>query len=222
MKNTLLITASIAALVAGIGLASAQGQNERRDAPAAAASEQKAPEGQTGRQKSAKERRPDFERERAEEVEVNAGEVPDVVLGHPRGDRRSPVAALGSVALVSQSRHQLRPGAGDDAGPDMRADLGLVGVDDEVEGLGVDVALLGQDGLERAHPQFGFGQVRMVMIVVVMIVIAHGADDRRNTPPVSRFEAGSKLEMPALDHEPDQDPAPAPENDPGRQPVGYS
>ena len=50
MKNTLLITASIAALVAGIGLASAQGQGERRDAPAA--SEQKAPEG-AGRQKSA-------------------------------------------------------------------------------------------------------------------------------------------------------------------------
>jgi hypothetical protein len=47
-----LITASVAALVAGIGLASAQGLNERRDAPAAAASEQKAPEGQTGRAKS--------------------------------------------------------------------------------------------------------------------------------------------------------------------------
>jgi hypothetical protein len=53
MKNTLLITASIAALVAGIGLASAQGLNERRDAPAAAPSEQKAPEGQTDHQKSA-------------------------------------------------------------------------------------------------------------------------------------------------------------------------
>jgi hypothetical protein len=53
MKNTLLITASIAALVAGIGLASAQGLNERRDAPAAATSEQKAPEGQTDHQKSA-------------------------------------------------------------------------------------------------------------------------------------------------------------------------
>jgi hypothetical protein len=52
MKNTLLITASAAALVAGIGLASAQGLNERRDAPAAATSEQKAPEGQTGREKS--------------------------------------------------------------------------------------------------------------------------------------------------------------------------
>ena len=53
MKNTLLITASAAALVAGIGLASAQGLNERRDAPAAATSEQKAPEGQSGHEKSA-------------------------------------------------------------------------------------------------------------------------------------------------------------------------
>jgi hypothetical protein len=53
MKHTLLITVSVAALVAGIGLASAQGLNERRDAPAAGASEQKAPEGQSGQQKSA-------------------------------------------------------------------------------------------------------------------------------------------------------------------------
>jgi hypothetical protein len=53
MKNTLLITASAAALVAAIGLASAQGLNERRDAPAAATSEQKAPEGQKGQEKSA-------------------------------------------------------------------------------------------------------------------------------------------------------------------------
>jgi hypothetical protein len=52
MKHTLLITASVAALVAGIGLASAQGLNERRDAPTTAPSEQKAPEGQSGRQKS--------------------------------------------------------------------------------------------------------------------------------------------------------------------------
>jgi outer membrane biosynthesis protein TonB len=52
MKNTLFITASVAALLAGIGLASAQGLNERRDAPAAATSEQKAPEGQSGHQKS--------------------------------------------------------------------------------------------------------------------------------------------------------------------------
>jgi uncharacterized protein DUF1236 len=52
MKNTLLITASIAALVAGISFASAQGLNEHRDAPAAAASEQKAPDGQVDHQKS--------------------------------------------------------------------------------------------------------------------------------------------------------------------------
>jgi len=52
MKNTFLITASVAALVAGIGLASAQGLNERRDAPAAATSEQKAPDGQADHQKS--------------------------------------------------------------------------------------------------------------------------------------------------------------------------
>jgi hypothetical protein len=52
MKNTLLITASTAALMAAIGLASAQGLNERRDAPAAATSEQKAPEGQKGQEKS--------------------------------------------------------------------------------------------------------------------------------------------------------------------------
>jgi hypothetical protein len=52
MKHTLLITASVAALVVGIGLASAQGLNERRDAPAAGTSEQKAPEGQTDHQKS--------------------------------------------------------------------------------------------------------------------------------------------------------------------------
>ena len=53
MKNTLLITASVAALMAGIGLASAQGMNERREAPAAAAPEQKAPESQPERQKLA-------------------------------------------------------------------------------------------------------------------------------------------------------------------------
>jgi hypothetical protein len=51
MKNTLLITASAAALVAGIGLASAQGMS--RDAPAATTSEQKAPEGKGGHEKAA-------------------------------------------------------------------------------------------------------------------------------------------------------------------------
>src|SRR5262249_37568750 len=49
MKHA-LITTSVVALVAGIGLACAQGMNERREAPAATP-EQKAPEGQTGLQR---------------------------------------------------------------------------------------------------------------------------------------------------------------------------
>ena len=51
MRNTLMITASVAALVAAGGLAFAQGMNEHREQPAAAAPEQKAPEGKTDRQK---------------------------------------------------------------------------------------------------------------------------------------------------------------------------
>jgi hypothetical protein len=53
MKNTLRITASVAALVAGIGLASGQGLKEHQDAPAATPSEQKAPQGDSSQQKSA-------------------------------------------------------------------------------------------------------------------------------------------------------------------------
>jgi hypothetical protein len=49
MKHTLVITACVAALVAGAGLASAQGMKEQ---PLAPAPEQKAPEGKTDRQKA--------------------------------------------------------------------------------------------------------------------------------------------------------------------------
>ena len=50
MKNILMITASVATLVAVGGLASAQGVNEHRESPAAAAPEQKAPTGKPDRQ----------------------------------------------------------------------------------------------------------------------------------------------------------------------------
>jgi hypothetical protein len=50
LKNTLMITTSVAALVVAGGLAFAQGMNEHREQPAAAAPEQKAPEGKTDRQ----------------------------------------------------------------------------------------------------------------------------------------------------------------------------
>jgi Protein of unknown function (DUF1236) len=52
MRNTLRITASVAALVAGIGLASGQGLKEHQDAPAATPSEQKAPQGDSSQQKT--------------------------------------------------------------------------------------------------------------------------------------------------------------------------
>jgi hypothetical protein len=50
MKNTLMITASVVALIAAGGLASAQGTNEHREQPAAATPEQKAPVGKGDRQ----------------------------------------------------------------------------------------------------------------------------------------------------------------------------
>ena len=50
MKKILMITASVATVVAG-GLASAQGVNEQRERPAQAAPEQKAPTGKADRQK---------------------------------------------------------------------------------------------------------------------------------------------------------------------------
>ena len=53
----------------------------------------------------------------------------------------------------------------------MRADLGLVGLDDEIERLGIDVALLGQDGFQRPHPKLHLGQFRAVIVVVVAVVV---------------------------------------------------
>jgi hypothetical protein len=50
IRNTLLITAAATALMAGAGLASAQGVNDRREAPAAAAHDQSAPEGKSDQQ----------------------------------------------------------------------------------------------------------------------------------------------------------------------------
>jgi Protein of unknown function (DUF1236) len=50
IRNTLLITAAATALVAGAGLASAQGVNDHHEAPAAAAHDQSAPEGKSDQQ----------------------------------------------------------------------------------------------------------------------------------------------------------------------------
>src|SRR4051812_40512090 len=53
----------------------------------------------------------------------------------------------------------------------MRADLGLVGLDDGVERGRLDVAFLSQNRFERAHADLHFGQFRAVLMIVVVVVM---------------------------------------------------
>jgi hypothetical protein len=60
----------------------------------------------------------------------------------------------------------------------MRPDLGLIGVDDEVERLGIDIALLGQNGLERPHPklhlvELGAGARAGIIVRVSVLMYGH-------------------------------------------------
>ena len=74
----------------------------------------------------------------------------------------------------------------------MRADPGLVSLDDGIQGGRIDIAFLGQDRLQRAHAQLGLGEFRMVVIVVVMMVVvvvimvAHARQDSRKIRAMSR------------------------------------
>ncbi len=74
----------------------------------------------------------------------------DQMDGAPgKAERADRVGGVGDEAALEL---RIGPGLGDDAGADMRPDLGLVGVDDEVERLGIDIALLGQDRLRGPAP----------------------------------------------------------------------
>ena len=88
---------------------------------------------------------------------------------------------LGGILQQRLLERRIGPGLGDDARAVVRADPGLVGLDDGVERGRLDIALFGQDRLERAHPELGLRQFRMVVIVVMMVVVmlAHGGEDRR-------------------------------------------
>jgi hypothetical protein len=60
----------------------------------------------------------------------------------------------------------------------MRADPGLVGVDDEIERLRVHIALLGEDSLERSPPQLHLAEFRAEIVFVMGIVLVqvhHGS-----------------------------------------------
>ena len=80
-----------------------------------------------------------------------------------RPDRADIAERIGRLAGVfEQARLEvgIGPGARHDAGAVMRADLGLARLDDLVERGGIDIALLGQDGFERPHPQLQVRQIR--------------------------------------------------------------
>ena len=53
----------------------------------------------------------------------------------------------------------------------MRADLGLVGLDDRADRRRIDLAFLGQHGFQRAYAQLHLGKLRAVFVVVVVFVV---------------------------------------------------
>src|SRR5260221_13591677 len=82
-----------------------------------------------------------------------------------RTDRR------GGVGEETVLEIGVRPRLGDNARPDMGTDLGLVGVNDEIKRLRVYIALLGQDGFERAHAQLHLAELRAVIAFVMGFVM---------------------------------------------------
>jgi hypothetical protein len=61
------------------------------------------------------------------------------------------------------------PGLGHHAGAVARADFLLIGLDQEVERGRIDVTLLAQHGLQRAHAQLRFRELGMVVVAVVIV-----------------------------------------------------
>src|SRR5216684_9286023 len=96
-------------------------------------------------------------------------------MGRARGqtqltDRR------GSIGDEAALEAGVRPRLRDHPRPDMGTDLGLKGINDEIERLRVHVALLGQDSLKRTHAQLHLAELCAVIVLVVCIVLVqvHG------------------------------------------------
>jgi hypothetical protein len=130
IRNTLLITTAAAALVAGTGLASAQGTNERRETPAA--HDQKAPEGKTDQQQGSAPRKSDRVKpppsaQAPDKVKpAPSAQAPDKAKPAPSAqapekpvDSKPQTAGQGGAAQPSQSPKQgAAPGA---AGPETKS-----------------------------------------------------------------------------------------------------
>ena len=90
-------------------------------------------------------------------------------------DQAERLHGLGRVLDQRLLEGRIGPGLGDDAGAVVRADPGLERLDHHVERGRIDIALLGQHGLEGAHAQLHLGELRAVLvIVVVVVVVRHG------------------------------------------------
>ena len=66
---------------------------------------------------------------------------------------------------------RIGPSPCDHFGAVVRADPRFEGFDDGVERRWIDIALFGEDGLERAHAQLRLGEFRPVIVVMAMDVV---------------------------------------------------
>src|SRR5262249_45031899 len=75
---------------------------------------------------------------------------------------------LGTVVEQCALERRITPGLGDHVRAGVRTDLGLIGVDDDIERGRIDIALLGQDGLQRAYAQLYLGEFRTILMVILV------------------------------------------------------
>src|SRR5665213_340375 len=94
----------------------------------------------------------------------------------------------GGVIEQGTLESRIGPSLGNHLCAVMGTNFCLVGLDNGVERCRIDIAFFGQDGLERTDTQLGLGQFRMVVIVLMMVVImvSHGAKHSRNILSMSR------------------------------------
>ena len=66
---------------------------------------------------------------------------------------------------------RIGPGLCDDARAVARPDFLFIGLDQQIERGWVDITLFGQHRFQRAHAKLGFGQLRMVMVVMMVVIV---------------------------------------------------
>ena len=93
----------------------------------------------------------------------------------------------GRARVVEQpfAERGIDPGARDDARAVARTDLGLIGVDQDIERSGIDVAFLREHRLQRADAHVHFAE----LAVIVVLMRRHDAMLARSGPSGERASA---------------------------------